>query len=640
MARRGEDDSLEVETATSLDDAVGGRRSLLFRVGLAMAGVTLLAIVSMLTSVFIAETSRGDAAAINLAGSLRMQAYRLAADLGTAGTGATPEGAVARDVAAFRESLDSPVIRSVLPDSRRGALWRSYDKVQREWRDRLQPLAAKVASAPERAELLAAIPGYVDDIDHMVRLLQRDAESKIQLLRLVQGIALFLTLILVFFSMYRLMTEVMPPLRELLDAFNAARRGDLTVRTSYRGSDELGLLAQTYNRMADRLEGVYREQERRVAQKTASLEQSNRALRLLYDASRELAREPLEEADYRSLLQRMRDLLDSGPITLCLAAPDSPRAYRRITAGTAKGGAPEFCRAPECGPCLDADNGPSAAECLPGVTRVPLMEAGRRYGSLLLAHDPDRPPTPWQLQICETIGGHIAMAQSLREREAERNRLALMDERAVIARELHDSLAQALSYLKIQVARLQAELRHDTPAGDNITAIIGDLRGGLTDAYRQLRELLSTFRLRLTEGGLEEATRAAVKEFSARGEIPIDLDYHLHHCPLSPNEELHLVHLLREALANVVQHAHARRAHVSLGIAHDADVVMTVDDDGRGLPEHWPEASHYGTTIMQERARSLGGSVAFGSAPAGGTRVMLRFRPRIHDQSPENSVIA
>jgi two-component system nitrate/nitrite sensor histidine kinase NarX len=95
---------------------------------------------------------------------------------------------------------------------------------------------------------------------------------------------------------------------------------------------------------------------------------------------------------------------------------------------------------------------------------------------------------------------------------------------------------------------------------------------------------------------------------------------------LGPHEELHVLQIVREALSNVMRHAGAEHAAVSLRGSRDA-VEVEVVDDGRGLGPREDRTPHYGMTIMRERAAGLGGTLSADSAPGGGTRVRLRFRP-------------
>ncbi|MCK2185154.1 type IV pili methyl-accepting chemotaxis transducer N-terminal domain-containing protein [Halomonas getboli] len=587
-----------------------------------MAGIVLLALTSMLGSIIIADTASGDAAAINRAGALRMQAYRLLATrLGDDDTA----GQRTDRLAELDRSLASPLITERLPDDPRHALNRQYRTIVEQWREALRPML-RGASASPPAAIAARVDDFVARIDRLVGLLQREAEARLQRLRLLQGIILFLTLGLVFLAMYRLATEVIPPLRDLLDVVDRSRRGDFSGHTRYAADNELGLLSRTINQMNDSLSRIYGQLEARVEAKTAELERSNETLRLLYQAARRLNGAPPGDASYREVLDALAAVTGLGPITLCLARADAERAYLRLS--THGDDCPDFCRAPACKPCLDGGQHDAA----PWVYRVSVSEAGRDYGVLLLQYPPSTPPQRWQRDLVETIAGLIATSISLSQGYAEQRRLALMDERAVIARELHDSLAQSLSYLKIQVARLQARARQ-TGADADTEAIVDELRGGLNAAYRQLRELLGTFRLKMTEAGLEAALEETVREFVHRGELAIRLDDRLDHCPLSPDEEVHVLQIVREALSNVVHHARASHCEVGLTADDAGRVTVRIRDDGIGLGGRSGQPDHYGTIIMRERAAGLGGQLELLEPAGGGTEIRLRFTPRLHRET-------
>ncbi|WP_435101377.1 ATP-binding protein [Arhodomonas sp. AD133] len=618
-------DSFGVDTDDPRPFGRLSHRSLLVRVGFAMTAISGLAILSLLTSAIIADTATGDAAAINRAGTLRMQIYRMASAINAGDEPAVLERYAER----FQATLDSRVLAAVLPGAPEHPLTKAFADIEQRWRSTLEP-AVTGTRAGGHQRFLAAADDFVAELDDLVHLLQREAEHKLQLLRLIQGLSLFVTIALVFFSMYRVLTDVFPPLRDLLTVVDAVRRGDLAARTSYRGDDEIGMLSRTFNRMAASLQAVYDNLEQRVHDKTAQLEESNRALQLLYDTASCLGHHVDRNADYADVLARIERELNVGPLVLCLPTPGSEAPLRIVSSDRdGKDCAP---------PCPRGRVLPDAAQTSiidEGVLAIPLADGEATFGHLLVPFTPSSPLPPWQIRLCEAVAGHVATALGRHRREADRRRLALMEERAVIARELHDSLAQALSYLKIQTARLHRELHADTLDRSAAWAVVNEIREGLTNAYRQLRELLNTFRLRLNEGGLTQALEAAAQEFSDRGGIAIDLDSRLSQWPLTPNEELHVVQIVREALANVVQHARATKATVRLEHS-DGQAVVSIIDDGIGMPVTSGRDNHYGTTIMQERARGLGGDIAFVSPPEGGTRVRLRFEPafnRSHQQA-------
>lgn len=175
--------------------------------------------------------------------------------------------------------------------------------------------------------------------------------------------------------------------------------------------------------------------------------------------------------------------------------------------------------------------------------------------------------------------------------------------------------------MKIQVSRLKPFV------GDGEAAqVLYELREGLNSAYRQLRELLTTFRMRIEGGGLATALQNTVEEFSGRGGIPIALEVHLAGCTLSPNEEIHTLQIVREALSNVINHAHARHATVKVECLDSGAVAARVEDDGIGI-RRAADTHHYGMTIMEERAKYLGGELLVENLPTLGTRVTLHFVP-------------
>ena len=259
------------------------------------------------------------------------------------------------------------------------------------------------------------------------------------------------------------------------------------------------------------------------------------------------------------------------------------------------------------------------------ILSIPLHDMDRKYGVLQMEIPENKTLEEWQTQLLEALSRHIGIAIGTAQRAEQSRRLSLLEERGVIARELHDSLAQSLSYMKIQVSRLQAVMAQQNLAED-ANAILTELREGLNGAYRELRELLTTFRLKIEGNGLVPTLEKTVSEFAARGNIPISIETQLSGCQLSANEEIHIMQIVREALANVVHHSGA--AHASVSIEHSADDTITVviDDNGVGIGSRLSETHHYGMSIMQERARSLGGTFQVQTRSEGGTRITFRFR--------------
>jgi two-component system nitrate/nitrite sensor histidine kinase NarX len=203
-------------------------------------------------------------------------------------------------------------------------------------------------------------------------------------------------------------------------------------------------------------------------------------------------------------------------------------------------------------------------------------------------------------------------------------RNALNEERAAIARELHDSLAQSLSYLKIQVSLLQTMLKNESNGASNVDTVLQELRNTLSAANLQLRELITTFRLTMHGKTFAQALEDSIDEFERRSSIAFDLDNRLPVGQLTVAEEMQLLLILREALSNVVRHAHASYCWVSVRLTDDGAVYLGVDDDGTGMRSAIHDAEpHHGLVIMQERAHGLGGTLRIEEREGGGTSLRM-----------------
>ena len=646
------------------------KTSILLHLGLAMATITALAFVSMVSSVIIAEMSQGVATAINQAGSLRMQSYRIASSL------ALPRGLHETSdqhwadtkslVQEFETRLVHSRLVSVLSENPRHKPSGVYKQVKQEWQLKIKPLlesyvistdpavqpgsaslfyppATQQTKDSMRARYLTVVDPFVAKIDTMVRLLEEEAESKIRLLRAIHVISLFFTLGIAFAVMYLMKTRVQEPLTDLLHCANRARHGDFSVRSHHTSDDELGQLGNAFNVMAGDLSKMYTDLEERVHEKTADLERSNRSLELLYNTTKRLHAAPVSDVIYPDLLHDIQKLLDVGPGTICLGSGTSDRAYRMATTRTPPENLPDICNPPNCGACFGDNDTHTVqvrrnADELLQVFSTPIKHQEQQYGVLLTEIPQGKELKDWQMRLLEAVAQHIGIAIDVSRRANEGRRLVLLEERSVIARELHDSLAQSLSYLKIQVTRLNATLAQ--PDGEEkVHVIIDELREGVSSAYRQLRELLTTFRLKMDGGGLATALSDTVDEFNQHHkEIDISLNNRLDNYLLNANEEIHALHVIREALSNVVRHSEATKAHVDLRYDNELGLVtISVDDNGVGIGADAERKNHYGLAIMSERSSGLGGTIDISKRRQGGTRVRVEFRLAAMSDAEESS---
>lgn len=612
--------------------------SLLIRVGLAMGVITVLAIAGMASAIYVARSTHGEAGAVNLAGSLRMQSYRIAAALETdTQLNQDPANEVNALTLEFEQRLNNPTLSAVISSSNRRSLQQAYLQVKQRWHQSMLPtirayLQQIVSPVPDTdlkgtsASFHKLVASFVGDIDRMVRLLEEDAESSIHMLGLMQGISLMLTLLVAVITLYLLYTDVLSPLHDLLNSAERAGRGDFNVRVGQTGNDELGRLGQAFNTMAADLSAMYEALEARVMEKTEALTRRNRSLELLYKASQRLTETPVSETTYQELLDEISGVLGCEAITLCLSDENRQRAY--AVAGI--GPTPPMCRDERCDICLGDGRtrvlGSSNHGGNDDILSIAVKDEENDYGVLLVTYRQGDAFQAWQTQVLETLGKHIGISIGVARRVTQRRRLALLDERSVIARELHDSLAQSLSYLKIQVTRLYL-LREMNTDAKQVDEVMSELKEGLDEAYRQLRELLTTFRLQMDGRGLAAALSETVAEFNTRGKVAFLLNNQLKGTALSVNEEIHLLQIAREALANVLHHSSATQAELNIQSLDDDSILLSVEDNGIGIPSKAERMNHYGLAIMHERANSLNAELTIDNRTEGGTRLSLRFKP-------------
>lgn len=604
--------------AQTLHDNLTPRHSVVFNTLLAFVVIISVSLLSMLGSLYMADALQGDAAALNQAGSLRMQSYRLAM---TARSGDMQQ--LDRHIAKLEETLVAPALQSALSRHSRTELPARYTLAVEHWKEVMHPLIS--VRPPRIDDYREEVGSFVDELDALVKSLQEASESRLEVIRGLQVGTLFIIVIIAFLLIYGLHNNLATPLRTLTAIARDIGRGQFNRHIRVDGDTELSLLARTINQMSQELAGLYADMEDKVHAKTLELQHSNSSLQLLFDSARMLYGQPDDPSQIMGhMLAKVQGVLGCGPITLCLNQPSEAGSHTAMTSQDML--PPNYCNLPKCDSCPALqDNGqlPDGRQLLSFSLRSGPTELGSLRVEQRRGHELDS----WQKQLLETLADLFAASLSLSHQSRQQASLALMEERAVIARELHDSLAQALSAQKLQLARLRRQMLKDC-SSEELGATLEQIEQGLNAAYRQLRELLTTFRIQVNAPGLKPALLATVQEFSQHSGVAIELDYQLDHCPLTPNEEIHCLQIIREALSNVIKHAQASRCNIQLQQDSHGTIDIRIEDDGIGIGEAISPGGHYGLTILHERAASLHGTLAISNRNVRGTRVWLRFPPQ------------
>lgn len=472
---------------------------------------------------------------------------------------------------------------------------------------------------------LHAIETLVSAYEGMANYLERDAEVKQSVISLLQLVSLFLViscLVTLAFGARKLLVDRIDTLISFVPAeFLSDEVG--------RDVDEFAGLERLVYEISARLEGFKAETEWFNQTSSERLRRMIRSQDFLYQFVASVNNTMLSETAIRKGLFLLEKSLNVNNVSLIFTEMDLGVSTERVLFSHHKPAKLTETLLDELTTSslvrfFGSNEDATRSQCL----AVGFTSPTGALGVLKIEADIEHLFDETDTQLVEVTAQLLSMVMGFQGREQEGRRVALLEERAAIARELHDSLAQSLSFMKIQISRLQSSSSSNMSSTD-LQPIVNELREGLDNAYRELRELLATFRVHMDVRGLNYAIQSAIDEFSQRSNLDITLDNRLVNCRLTVNEEFHILHVIREALSNVVRHASANSVLVALVFQTSGTMMITIDDDGVGYTAKEGEPDHYGQQIMKERAYSLGGDITVLRRRQGGTRVRLIFTPKM-----------
>ncbi len=196
---------------------------------------------------------------------------------------------------------------------------------------------------------------------------------------------------------------------------------------------------------------------------------------------------------------------------------------------------------------------------------------------------------------------------------------AVVGERARLAREIHDGLAQTLAFLKIEIGRAEKYL--SLGKTEDASRILHDSSRTISDAYLDARQAIENLR-RVPDGGLAMWLQQVADDFETLSGIPVETHLSIA-VEISPNVQAQLIRIVQEALTNVRRHAQA--THVRLyAQEREGEIFLEVEDDGLGfLPSETLSTARFGLRGMRERADAIGSEFQIASRPGQGTLVRV-----------------
>jgi signal transduction histidine kinase len=251
---------------------------------------------------------------------------------------------------------------------------------------------------------------------------------------------------------------------------------------------------------------------------------------------------------------------------------------------------------------------------------VPLMAKGRVIGLLDVEHREINMLTEDDVAVLQLLANQVAVAIENARLYTQAKKLAALQERQKLARELHDSVSQALYGIGLGTKTAISILESPQVGKEDLAQPLDYILGLATSALAEMRALIFELRPESLEvEGLLPALARRVDVLRSRNDIQVicrlDEEPEL---PVEAKEALYRV--AQEALHNVGKHANASQVTISLA-SHNGAVTLEIGDDGSGfeLREHYP--GHLGLQSMRERVEALGGAFVVDSAPGAGTRI-------------------
>jgi two-component system nitrate/nitrite sensor histidine kinase NarX len=257
------------------------------------------------------------------------------------------------------------------------------------------------------------------------------------------------------------------------------------------------------------------------------------------------------------------------------------------------------------------------------VVSLPIRLHERTMGEVNLFYNAQVQPSPAERSLLEALTAHLSAAMENLRLDSLAKEAAVSHERNLLARELHDSIAQSLAFLKIQVQLMRDALT--TGDADRVQSVLGEIDAGVRESYGDVRELLLHFRTRTNSEDIAQALQTTLRKFEHQSGIAAQLQIQGQGLPLSPDVQIQVLHIVQEALSNVRKHS--RASHVWLDVHQQPHWRFEVRDDGIGCDdqERARGETHVGLRIMAERADRIHAKLELISTPGRGTSVLLEL---------------
>ncbi len=439
-------------------------------------------------------------------------------------------------------------------------------------------------------------------------------------------------------------SSLLDPLTQVRRWVSKVKRGEMSARMPALSSGEFNELASDINGLASLIESLHSDLKAEVEAQTGKLARKTQSLELLYEVmtSANAAYEindllthfmhrlgDVFSADavvVRMLKDSKLEIVDSYGLGLSSHFLEQSVPIRfALNSGVFGNGSIEV-RLETINEVLTAGNTKSAAAGVRQIISIPLQYRDSILGCYQMFIDSSADLAQDTRELLVSIGQHLGVAIEQSRLDQDAGKLMMVEERAKLANELHDSLAQTLASLRFQ-ARVLDETLHQ--GDEQVTwEELEKLERQVEEANRELRVLISQFRAPLQTHEVVLSVEKLIRKFRQDTGVAVFFQNEWSDDSLSEDMRNDVIRIIQEALANIKKHADAKTVRVLIR-HHGEHYRIMVEDDGVGYDESLLQegkpGEHIGRQIMLERSENLGAELRLDSELGEGSLISLEF---------------
>ncbi len=458
---------------------------------------------------------------------------------------------------------------------------------------------------------------------------------------------LFLGLFFILRISFLIRHDLVTPFIHLRNWALQMKKKDYSARLPMPKSGEFSKLAVDINSLSDKLQSLSAEFQHEVDKQTHKVEEKNHSLNILYEVATSMNRSKDLDDLLSQFLKMLINVTNAKAGTVRLRTEDDQlkmvasiglnedfiREEHYVPIQRCLCGTSLTQGSVECGISIKNCSKLSGTELFSGndaeIIAVPLEHQGVHLGIYNLFIDKPNVYMSEDLsELLTSIGKHLGMAIEKTRLDKDSRHHSIMKERTLLAHELHDSLAQTLASLRFQVSILEENILENIPVKrDEVTR----LHESIDEAYREVRGLITHFRAPMNKRGLIPSLEQLIANFQSNCDIPIFFQNEWA-MELKSEQEFQIVRIVQESLANVRKHSQARTVRILARspklTSSNQNCEILIEDDGIGMKTPNLTNSlgeHIGISVMEERARRIGGTISIETEAGEGTQILLTF---------------